>query len=124
MSQKEMDWFRVENNKRDYAALSSEAAAISKRWPFLLGIGFVGLLGVAQMVNGRQSAFRHTFGEFGETAAIWALLICSVWVLVDFFRYKIVRARLHVLHQELADSGHSYDFAAAKWVHEPSSAET
>jgi hypothetical protein len=124
MSQKAPDWFRSESGKREYAALSGESAAIGKRLPWLLCIGGAGLFGVAQLLNGRGDAFRHTFGEFGETFVMWALLICSAWLLVDFFRGRTVRARLHVLYVELSESGHSYSPAAGQWVREDSNGAT
>ncbi len=124
MSPKASDWFRMESGKREHADLSRESASISKRLPWLLCIGGVGRFGVAQLLTGHGGTFRHTFGEFGETFVMWALLICSVWLLVDFFRSRTVRARLHVLYVELSATGHSYDHATHQWAREDSNGAT
>jgi hypothetical protein len=104
--------------QREYAALEAEAKAIAKRLWWLVGASFIGLAGCMRLFAGGDTAreFRHSFGEFGVTAVLWALIIGSVWLLVDFLRGRAVHARSHAVYLELGERGFAYDFRQRCWV--------
>lgn len=110
--------FQVDTLRNEYSALEADAQGIAKRLWWLVGATIVGIMGCMRLaVGGRTAAeFRHSFGDFGATAVMWALLIGSVWLLVDFLRGRTIKARRHAVHLELRNRGLEYDFSQRCWT--------
>jgi cytochrome bd-type quinol oxidase subunit 2 len=103
--------------QREHMALEAEARSIGERLWWLVGACFVGLAGCIRLFTGGSAAaeFRESFGEFGANGVIWALLIGSVWLLVDFLRGRTIKARSHAVYLELQGHGYAYDFTKRCW---------